>query len=158
MRSSALTPIVSLNPSTYDRLVRDAPKGFRLLVLCVRGTTQDNRLRDQFDFKTRRVCGSQIQRACLSMDRYSGWLAKLLESIRSNLPIHIRSNKTIQKNTNVNDTTDDNNNNSGILFINPVNCVGTVIAVNGYRRYFNLYHPLIPGSQSSSDEDSVSDT
>lgn len=54
-RSSALTPIVSLNPSTYDRLVRDAPKGFRLLVLCVRGTTQDNRLRDQFDFKTRRV-------------------------------------------------------------------------------------------------------
>lgn len=54
-RSSALTPIVSLNPSTYDRLVRDAPKGFRLLVLCVRGTTQDNRLRDQFEFKTRRV-------------------------------------------------------------------------------------------------------
>lgn len=93
------------------------------------------------------------------MDRYSGWLAKLLESIRSNLPIHIRSNKTMQKNKNVNDTTDDNNNNnSGILFINPVNCVGTVIAVNGYRRYFNLYHPLIPGSQSSSDENSVSDT
>ncbi|CAH8681386.1 unnamed protein product [Schistosoma rodhaini] len=153
--SFALTPIVSLNPSTYDRLVRDAPKGFRLLVLCVRGTTQDNRLRDQFDFKTRRVCGSQIQRACLSMDRYSGWLAKLLESTRPNLPIHIRSNKTMQKNRNVNDTTD--NNNSGVLFINPVNCVGTVIAVNGYRRYFNLYHPLIPGSQSSSDENSESD-
>ncbi|CAH8670962.1 unnamed protein product [Schistosoma margrebowiei] len=153
--SSALIPIVSLNPSTYDRLVRDAPKGFRLLVLCVRGTTQDNRLRDQFDFKTRRVCGSQIQRACLSMDRYSGWLGKLLESIRSNIPIHIRSNKTMRKNRNVNDTIDDNN--SGILYINPVNCVGTVVAVNGYRRYFNLYHPLIPGSQSSSDENSESD-
>ncbi|CAH8682614.1 unnamed protein product [Schistosoma rodhaini] len=153
--SFALTPIVSLNPSTYDRLVRDAPKGFRLLVLCVRGSNQDNRLRDQFDFKTRRVCGSQIQRACLSMDRYSGWLAKLLESTRSNLPIHIRSNKTVQKNRKVNDTTDNNNN--GVLFINPVNCVGTVIAVNGYRRYFNLYHPLIPGSQSSSDENSESD-
>ncbi|TNN17846.1 DnaJ subfamily C member 16 [Schistosoma japonicum] len=147
-RSSAFTPVVALNPSTYDRLVRDAPKGFRLLVLCVRGSTEDTRLRDQFDFKTRRVCGSQIQRACISMDRYSGWLAKLLESTRSNLPVHIRSSKTIN---------DNNRSNKGVLYINPVNCVGTVIAVNGYRRYFNLYHPLIPGSLSSSDENSESD-
>ncbi|KAH8869331.1 DnaJ likeubfamily C member 16 [Schistosoma japonicum] len=123
-RSSTFTPVVALNPSTYDRLVRDAPKGFRLLV------------------------GNQIQRACISMDRYSGWLAKLLESTRSNLPVHIRSSKTIN---------DNNRSNKGVLYINPVNCVGTVIAVNGYRRYFNLYHPLIPGSLSSSDENSESD-
>ncbi|CAH8598794.1 unnamed protein product [Schistosoma turkestanicum] len=150
-RSSTVTPVISLNPSTYDRLVRDAPKGFRLLILCVRGTAQDNRLRDQFEFKTRQVCGNQIQRACLSMNRYSGWLAKLLESIRLNASIQIRSNKTRQNNSK---NTNNHNTKHGTLFINPMNCIGTVIAVNGYRRYFNLYHPLIPGSQSSSDENS----
>ncbi|CAH8640082.1 unnamed protein product [Heterobilharzia americana] len=151
-KSSMATPVVALNPSTYDHLVREAPKGFRLLVLCVRGSgSRDDRLREQFDLKSRRVCGTQMQRAYLSMDRYAGWLASLLESTRSNFPVRVRPA----------DCNGDNSNSSinkvGALFINPVNCVGTVIAVNGYRRYFNLYHPLIPGSQSSSDETGDSD-
>ncbi|CAH8874851.1 unnamed protein product [Trichobilharzia szidati] len=158
--SSTITPVVALNPSTYDRLIRDAPKGFRVLILCIRGTgtPQDDRLRDQFSFVTRRVCGTQIQRACLSMDRYAGWLAKLLESTRSNFPVRIRSNGSVYRNRQqLKEDSTCSSSKAGTLFINPVNCVGTVIAVNGYRRYFNLYHPLIPGSQSSSDEADDSD-
>ncbi len=33
------------------------------------------------------------------------------------------------------------------LTFNPANCRGTVLAVNGFRRYFHMYHPLLPGSK-----------
>ncbi|KAM7543257.1 hypothetical protein Aperf_G00000005204 [Anoplocephala perfoliata] len=38
------------------------------------------------------------------------------------------------------------------LTFNPANCRGTVLAVNGFRRYFHMYHPLLPGSQANFDD------
>jgi len=31
------------------------------------------------------------------------------------------------------------------LIINPRNCVGTVLSLNGYRRYFCVFHATLPG-------------
>ncbi|KAF8571039.1 hypothetical protein P879_03199 [Paragonimus westermani] len=144
--------VLSLNSLTYDRLVLNAPKGHQLLVLCVRGggTAQDNRLCSNFASKTAHVVRSHVQCAQLSLTRYAGWLASLLQIARAGMPVRVRQ------------STDADGSNStpaaGTVFLNPLNCVGTVIAVNGHRRYFSLYHPLLPGAESSSntEEDSES--
>ncbi|KAF7259557.1 hypothetical protein EG68_02684 [Paragonimus skrjabini miyazakii] len=144
--------VLSLNSLTYDRLVLNAPKGHQLLVLCVRGggTAQDTRLCSNFASKTAHVVRSHVQCAQLSLTRYAGWLASLLQIARAGMPVRVRQ------------STDAGGSNNapaaGTVFLNPLNCVGTVIAVNGHRRYFSLYHPLLPGAESSSsaEEDSES--
>ncbi|CAL8073026.1 unnamed protein product [Calicophoron daubneyi] len=139
--------VLSLNSLTYDKLVLSAPKGHQLLVLCVRGggSPQDTRLCAQFASKTGHV-GPRVQCAQLSMTRYAGWLAKLLEYARSGMPVRVRTPE------------DEEGSPSGYcerlpgtVYINPSNCIGTVIAINGSRRYFSLYHPLLPGTRSSSE-------
>ncbi|KAF5406031.1 DnaJ domain protein [Paragonimus heterotremus] len=144
--------VLSLNSLTYDRLVLNAPKGHQLLVLCVRGggTAQDNRLCSNFASKTAHVVRSHIQCAQLSLTRYAGWLASLLQIARAGMPVRVRPSTDADGSK--------NDPAAGTVFLNPLNCVGTVIAVNGHRRYFSLYHPLLPGAESSSsvEEDSES--
>ncbi|CAH8585120.1 unnamed protein product [Dicrocoelium dendriticum] len=150
-RFRRITPanVVSLNPLTYDRLIVNAPKGHQLFVLCVRGenSTQNSRLCANFASKTAHVVNARVQCALLSLDRYAGWLASLLQHARSGMPVRIRGGPS------------DPPPGPGTVFINPSNCVGTVLAVNGYRRYFSLYHPVLsdadssPGSSASGSEE-----
>nr|VZI50036.1 unnamed protein product [Spirometra erinaceieuropaei] len=70
--------------------------------------------------------------ARLSVDRYPRWLGWILESA-TNIPFRPQNEAEEAYNR----TT---------LTFNPANCRGTVLAVNGRRRYFSAYHPLLPGS------------
>lgn len=131
--------IITLNPLTYDQLIVNAPKGYQLFVLCVRGSNsaQDSRLCSKFASKTAHVVKARVHCAQLSLDRYAGWLASLLQRARSGMPVRIGRNPSDPPTA------------LGTIFINPVNCVGTVLAVNGYRRYFSLYHPLLSDADPS---------
>ncbi|VDL97489.1 unnamed protein product [Schistocephalus solidus] len=78
----------------------------------------------------------------LSVDRYPRWLGWILESA-TNIPFRPQN----EAEETYNRTT---------LTFNPANCRGTVLAVNSRRRYFSVYHPLLPGSGPravSEDED-----
>ncbi|KAL5105411.1 hypothetical protein TcWFU_003321 [Taenia crassiceps] len=115
-----------LTPSTYDRLVLAAPKGQFTILLCTDASPLGQRLADQF-YNICRTCGSstgvRLVPACLFLDRYSNWLGWALEAA-TRIPFP--------------------------MTFNPANCRGTVLAVNGYRRYFHMYHPLLPGAKSRS--------
>ncbi|TGZ55485.1 hypothetical protein CRM22_010395 [Opisthorchis felineus] len=134
-------PVVALNPLTYDSLVLDAVRGHQLLVICLRGDggAQDRRLCANFASKTAHVISPRVRCAQLSLERYAGWYAKLLRVARSGMPVLVSR-----------DSDSPSAADPGTVFINPANCVGTVLALNGARRYFSIYHPLMPGAESSS--------
>lgn len=73
--------------------------------------------------------------ACLFLDRYASWLAWALEAA-TRIPFRPSSSGGTSDRV--------------ALTFNPSNCQGTVLAVNGFRRYFHMYHPLLPGAQSRS--------
>ncbi|GAA52774.1 DnaJ homolog subfamily C member 16 [Clonorchis sinensis] len=134
-------PVVALNPLTYDSLVLDAVRGHQLLVICLRGDggAQDRRLCASFASKTAHVISPRVRCAQLSLERYAGWYANLLRVARSGMPVRVSR-----------DSDSPSAADPGTVFINPANCVGTVLALNGARRYFSIYHPLMPGAESSS--------
>ncbi|TPP66581.1 Chaperone protein DnaJ [Fasciola gigantica] len=144
-------PVLSLNSLTYDQLILNAPKGHQLLVLCVRGggvsPSQDERLCKRFSRLTAHCVGSRVQCAQMSLERYGAWLARLLQHTRGGLPVRVR-----RDHDELNQSTF-----PGTIFINLANCVGTVVAINGSRRYFSLYHPILHRVDSSAESDS-SDT
>ncbi|OON18974.1 DnaJ domain protein [Opisthorchis viverrini] len=134
-------PVVALNPLTYDSLVLDAVSGHQLLVICLRGDggAQDRRLCANFASKTAHVISPRVRCAQLSLERYAGWYANLLRVARSGMAVRVSR-----------DSDSPSVADPGTVFINPANCVGTVLALNGARRYFSIYHPLMPGAESSS--------
>ena len=71
---------------------------------------------------------------CLFLDHYAEWLGWALEAA-TRIPFRPSSSSASDR---------------VALTFNPANCQGTVLAVNGYRRYFHLYHPLLRGAHSRS--------
>ncbi|VDM18910.1 unnamed protein product [Hydatigera taeniaeformis] len=126
-----------LTPSTYDRLVLAAPKGQFSILLCTDASPLGQRLADQF-YNICHSCGAgtnvPLVPACLFLDRYASWLGWALEAA-TRIPFRPSSSST---------------SNHVAMTFNPANCRGTVLAVNGYRRYFHIYHPLLPGAKSRS--------
>ncbi|EUB59949.1 DnaJ subfamily C member protein [Echinococcus granulosus] len=127
-----------LTPSTYGRLVLAAPKNQFSILLCTDASPLGQRLTDQFYH----ICRSRgantnvrLVPACLFLDRYADWLGWMLEAA-TRIPFRSFSSSS--------------NTNHVALTFNPANCRGTVLAVNGYRRYFHIYHPLLPGAKSKS--------
>ncbi|BHF68495.1 DnaJ molecular chaperone y domain [Sparganum proliferum] len=134
--------LVSLTPSTYDDLVRHSPPGILTLILCTDSSPMGNRLADNFSQIVFKLADEALVAARLSVDRYPRWLGWILESA-TNIPFRPQN----EAEETYNRTT---------LTFNPANCRGTVLAVNGRRRYFSAYHPLLPGSgprAHSEDED-----
>ncbi|VDK40547.1 unnamed protein product [Taenia asiatica] len=86
-----------------------------------------------FDGTSTNVC---LVPACLFLDRYADWLGWALEAA-TRIPFRPSSSSS-------------NTSNHVAMTFNPANCRGTVLAVNGYRRYFHMYHPLLPGAKSRS--------
>ncbi|KAL5964668.1 hypothetical protein TSMEX_007595 [Taenia solium] len=128
-----------LTPSTYDRLVLAAPKGQFSILLCTDASPLGQRLAVQF-YNICRSCGTStnvcLVPACLFLDRYADWLGWALEAA-TRIPFRPSSSSS-------------NTSNRVAMTFNPANCRGTVLAVNGYRRYFHMYHPLLPGAKSRS--------
>lgn len=75
--------------------------------------------------------GSRLVVSSLHVDRHPEWFGWALEAA-TRIPFRNRHDQC--------------NNSPVALTFNPSNCRGTVFAVNGYRRYFHMYHRLLPGS------------
>uniref|UniRef100_A0A0X3PJW4 DnaJ homolog subfamily C member 16 n=4 Tax=Schistocephalus solidus TaxID=70667 RepID=A0A0X3PJW4_SCHSO len=134
--------LVSLTPSTYDGLVRHSPPGKMTLILCTDSSPMGNRLANHFSQIVFKLADDSLVASRLSVDRYPRWLGWILESA-TNIPFRPQN----EAEETYNRTT---------LTFNPANCRGTVLAVNSRRRYFSVYHPLLPGSGPravSEDED-----
>ncbi|VEL37085.1 unnamed protein product [Protopolystoma xenopodis] len=131
--------VISLNPSTYDRLVLSAPMGQRLLIICVTSSNSGKRLSES---------DTGIIQASLCLDFYSGWLAALLR-MATGLSVGATTSHSPLKSSSTSCGRDDVDHATFGNFLRPSNCMGTVIALNSYRRYFSLYHPLLPGSKST---------
>uniref|UniRef100_A0A5K3EIF9 J domain-containing protein n=3 Tax=Mesocestoides corti TaxID=53468 RepID=A0A5K3EIF9_MESCO len=134
---------VLLTPSTYERLVPGAPPGQVSVILCTDASPLGQRLANQF-FQISRRMGSganvRIVPASLFVDHYPEWLGWALEAA-TRIPF------TPSFSPRGVDAAGGGTPPATLTF-NPANCRGTVFAVNGFRRYFHMYHPLLPGSQS----------
>ncbi|VDK69861.1 unnamed protein product [Dibothriocephalus latus] len=135
--------LVSLTPSTYDGLVRHAPSGKMTLILCTDSSPMGNRLANHFSEIVFKLTDETLVAARLSVDRYPRWLGWILESA-TNIPFRPQN----EAEETYNRTT---------LTFNPANCRGTVLAVNSRRRYFSVYHPLLPGSGPRADSEAEDD-
>nr|CUU99033.1 unnamed protein product [Hymenolepis microstoma]CUU99034.1 unnamed protein product [Hymenolepis microstoma] len=124
-----------LTPSTYDRLISSSPKGQLTILLCTDTSPLGQRLADQFYqicYQYRGNASIELVPACLFLDRYADWFGWALEAATR---IPFRPANPSGHSSNV------------ALTFNPANCRGTVFAINGFRRYFHMYHPVLPGSQ-----------
>lgn len=100
--------------SSYDKLIRRSEPGLTITVL-VDNETQQTLMTTFLDIMVPYSQPNSLTFTYLRLDKYLGWYRRLLEE---SLDFHVR-----------------------LLNIKIKNCIGTVLAFNGYRQYYCIYHP-----------------
>lgn len=106
--------IYELCYSSYDKLIRQSKPGFTITVL-VDNESQNSLITSFLDTMVPYSQPNSLTFAYLQLERWLGWYQQLLEK-SSHFHVQL-SNMKIK------------------------NCIGTVLAFNGYRRYYYIYLP-----------------
>lgn len=105
--------LYELCPETYDALVKDTDPGFTILVLLADDNKEDILM--SFKKLMKEYSHSNVLTfSYLDLDQYLAWYRHLLEE---------SIDHRVQ-----------------LCNINIRNCIGTVLAINGYRQYYYIYH------------------
>ncbi|KAK3104728.1 hypothetical protein FSP39_008781 [Pinctada imbricata] len=99
-------------PQTYENLVTDADTGLTVIIL-VNNESKEKLLKKFGELVHPLTRYSGLTFAFLQLEDYGGWYLQLLQESAS---------KSISK-------------------INVHNCIGTVLAINGHRKYYYMYQP-----------------
>ncbi|CAD5115259.1 DgyrCDS4253 [Dimorphilus gyrociliatus] len=122
---------------TYDKYVLRGERGLRTLIIMTDNEYQNKLLQKFASIVLPYTNGDAFIFCALDLDEYLGWYRHLLEET-----LDFRRD---------------------LSTINKKNCVGTVLALNGSRNYYSIFHPKLPsndflGLDDSSDGENQTDS